>query len=166
MVKKLYAVRIILVALLLVGCLAVGCSRYRVVERYSGAKAAQYLRGRYWLDRFPENRKQSFVYYVFAGRRDIGIHVRNASTFKASYEYFAFRDNSGKLSFQFLHDDRKADTKYVIEQIQPTGRFNLKLTLYSDPQENGRKSEYFSNTEWGKSDDFPSGMDLRDFFNN
>lgn len=125
-----------------------GCSTHKVVKRYSGAEAEQYLRGRLWLDRYPEDRKDPFLVYFFDTRSNLGVHIRAFSVYKRIYEYYNYRADSEKLQFQFLHDDRKAETRYTIEQIKPVGEFNLKLTLQSDPQEKGKRSEYFSNTTW------------------
>jgi len=160
--KKIQVLSFLLAVLFLLICLP-GCSSHRVVKRYKGAQAERYLKGRIWVDRFPQDRKQPFLVYYFDDSEPLGIHIRAYSSYKRLSEYFSFASDSERISFLFLHDDRKADSKYILEEIKPEGRFNLKLTLVTDPQEKGKKGEYFSNTAWSGSDAFMVGDELLNF---
>jgi hypothetical protein len=160
--KKIQVLSCALAVLFMLICLP-RCSSHKVVKRYKGAQAERYLKGRLWIDRFPQDRKQPFLVYYFDDSEPLGIHIRAYSTYKRLSEYFSFASDSDRLSFTFLHDERKADSRYIIEEIKPEGRFNLKLTLVNDPQEKGKKCEYFSNTAWSNKDAFMVKDELMNF---
>lgn len=164
--KKMIQLFSSMLMLLLILSLIPGCANHRVIKRYSGSQAAEYLKGRIWADKYPQNRKQPYQVYYFDQKKEIGVHIRAMSSYKRMDEYFHYKAEADRLQFLFPHDDRKADTKYVIEQITPVGPFNLKLTLMNDPQEKGRRLEYFSNTAWGKSDGFALPEEFGGFSDN
>jgi hypothetical protein len=162
MTRKFQGIFFIALLLLLLTLLE-GCSSHRVVKRYTGAQAEQYLRRRMWVDRYPENAKQPFTLYYFDDDQPLGIHLRAYSSFKRVSEYFEYRADAEKISFNFLHDERKADTNYILEEIKPEGKFNLKLTILRDPQEKGSRHEFFSNTAWRNSRGLQMPGDLKAF---
>lgn len=127
--------------------LIAGCSKHRVVEKYSGDQARNMLFNRPWLDEYPQKPEQHFMVYVFSDE-EVGIHDKADSVYKHLIEIFKFRANFEKISFLFLHDNRKEESSYKIERISGGNPFNLKLTIAQDPQVNRKTYVYFSNTDW------------------
>lgn len=98
--------------------------------------------GRVWLDRYPEKRTDDVDLWIFLGG-GIGI-FEHGSVWRSSTDFFEFERQGDRLLIRFLHDKKKAETKFTITPCQDRPpEFDLCLTLDESPR--GRKRYY----SWG-----------------
>lgn len=109
---------------------------------------------RLWIDHLPHNEREPFRAFMLSSERDdqgrrMGGIMRADSVYKACGELLTHEEDQKELRFLFLHDNVKAVTGYQVERVPADADgLDIKLTLERDPRSNGRRTVYFSSTQW------------------
>lgn len=102
------------------------------------------LVNQYWLDRIPEDPKEAFRAYFF-DMEGVGYRIDALSSYRITLEIFEFKDDGQTLDCAFPHDGRRIKTTYTIEPLRPPTRdFDTQLTISVDPNNQNRKSIYYT----------------------
>ena len=96
------------------------------------------------MDRRPAHPKEAYQ-ACFFGSEGWGYTLDAASSYKMVVEIFQFGEDARTINYLFHHDNRKPSTAYRLERLNPpTHDFDTRLTLFQDPNNQGRKSTYYT----------------------
>jgi hypothetical protein len=101
--------------------------------------------GRLWFDKLPQKRSDEFDLWIFFGG-GIGLEDKG-SYFRSTFDLFELERNKDRLDVVFLHDKKKAQTKFTVKACDEKPPFDLCLVL--DTPLKGVTKLY----SWGDDDD-------------
>lgn len=109
-----------------------------------------------WIDKYPEMTQDKWNAYMFTND-NVGLSIDAHSAYKITLEIFEFKASKDKLRFHFPHDSRRGNSKFTIEKLKkPTKHFDTKLTLGTDPQQNGETRVYFTGPDFRSASSLPN----------
>jgi hypothetical protein len=88
--------------------------------------------GRVWFDQYPEKRTDDIQIWIFLGG-GIGIWEKG-SVYRASNDIFEFERQGDKIDMTFLHDKKRAQTKFTVHACDDKPPFDLCLDLADSPR--------------------------------
>ncbi len=90
-------------------------------------KNARAILGRAWFDRLPEKSRDPFhLWFWFGG--GMGIH-ESGSRFRFSLDVFEFERKGSAVDMRYLHDARRVESGFKIENCDDLPPFDLCLTF-------------------------------------
>lgn len=105
-----------------------------------------WLKQRPWWDKYPNDRNATYHVYVFTNRGNGGVFLGayvTLTAWRANYEFFVYKTVGSRLLYYFPENQTKGYTDVDIAESR-NGRFDLKMTLKTDPKANNAETSYFS----------------------
>lgn len=105
-----------------------------------------------WLDKMPKDRDDHMKLYFFTRDRfdrahRIGVRM-TGNLWKREIELFAYRVEGGKLHFFWPYDKSKSESGFEVKNGADDADFDLTMVLAKDPRQGGKRSVYYSRTDW------------------
>jgi hypothetical protein len=96
------------------------------------AGSPRMILGRVWFDKYPEKRADEIQILIFLGG-GIGLYERG-SGYRAAFDIFEFERQGDRVLLTFLHDKKRAETKFTVQACDERPPFNLCLDLADSPR--------------------------------
>lgn len=95
-------------------------------------KDPRMILSRVWFDRKPGGPSDEREIWIFLAG-GLGIHEKG-SWWRVTMDIFDFERQGNKVTLTWLHDKKKAETRFDVETCDDTPPFNLCLTLQNPPR--------------------------------